>query len=323
LRLVSSFVPVAVIVVLAAGITVVTADSGEHGVAFQQNQGAVIEQRPGARPSKVSPVIDPPAPAVVDPGGRQVLAPARVAAPPTLAVVEWSTRPAAVPGNSPNAQSRGPAPVNLGTAASFAILTKSGVTDVPGSSITGNVGASPITGAAVGLSCSEVRGKIYSVNAAGALPCRVTDAPGLTAAVSDEESAYTDAAGRTNPGFVNLGAGQIGGLSLAPGLYRWSTGVSISQDVTLAGGPDDVWIFQIAGSLSQASATTVRLTGGAQARNVFWQSAGAVTLGTTAHLEGTILSKTMIALNTGASTQGRLLAQTQVTLQQNTVTNVQ
>jgi hypothetical protein len=80
--------------------------------------------------------------------------------------------------------SAGQAPVNLRTAASFAILTKSGITDVPSSTITGDVGASPITGAAIGLRCSEVTGTIYSVNAAGPLPCRVTAASRLTTAVS-------------------------------------------------------------------------------------------------------------------------------------------
>jgi Ice-binding-like len=333
-----SVVSVVVVVVLAAGIMIVSAAQGEHGVDPNQDRATASEQQHAARPGTVSPVIDPPATAVVDPPATAVVDPpatavvgppspyvvvaAKVAAPPALRVADWSTLPSGVP-NTVIARSNGPAPVNLGTAGSFAILTKSGVTDVPGSRITGNIGASPITGAAIGLSCPEVSGRIYSVDAGGPLACRVTDAPGLTAAVRDEESAYTDAASRTNPGFVDLGAGQIGGRTLAPGLYRWSTGVSISRDMTLAGGPSDVWIFQIAGSLSQASATRVRLTGGAEARNVFWQSAGAVTLGTTSHCEGTILSQTMIAMDTGASTNGRLLAQTQVTLQQNTVTNVQ
>ena len=212
------------------------------------------------------------------------------------------------------------APVNLRTAGSFAVLAKSGVTDVYASAITGNVGASPITGAAIGLSCTEVTGRIYTVDAAGPLPCSVVDATGLTAAVSDEETAYTDAAGRTNPDFIDLGAGEIGGLTLAPGLYKWGTDVNISTDVTLAGGPNDVFIFQIAGTLNEAAAKNVTLTGGVQAKNVFWASAGAVTIGTTAHFEGTILSQTMIAMNTGASTNGRLLAQTAVTLQMNTVT---
>ena len=211
-------------------------------------------------------------------------------------------------------------PVNLGTAGTFAILTKSGITDVYASSINGNVGASPITGAAIHLTCPEVMtGTVYSVDAAGP-PCKVKDPTLLTAAIGDMETAYTDAAGREFPDFINLGAGEIGGLTMGPGLYKWGTGVSISTDVTLSGGPNDVWIFQISGTLVQASATNVTLVGGAQAKNVFWQTADAVAIGTTAHFEGTILSQTMIALKTGASTNGRLLAQSAVTLQQNTVT---
>ena len=142
----------------------------------------------------------------------------------------------------------------------------------------------------------------------------------MTTAVGDMETAYTDAAGRTLPDFTELGAGEIGGLTLVPGLYKWGTGVSIPTDVTLSGGPNDVWIFQIAGTLTQANATRVTLTGGALAKNVFWQASGAVAIGTTAHFEGIILAKTMIAMKTGASANGRLLAQTAVTLDQNTVT---
>jgi len=134
------------------------------------------------------------------------------------------------------------------------------------------------------------------------------------------EAAYLDAAGRTLPDFTELGTGEIGGLTLVPGLYKWGTDVSISKDVTLSGGPNDVWIFQIAGALTQASATRVTLTGGALAKNVFWQVADVVAIGTTAHFEGNILAKTMIAVKTGASVNGRLLAQTAVTLQQNSVT---
>jgi hypothetical protein len=212
-------------------------------------------------------------------------------------------------------------PVNVGAAGSFAILSKSGVSDVPNSKITGDVGTSPITGAAItGLTCREVTGTIYSANEAGPLPCRVTAPSALTKAVSNMEAAYTDAAGRTNPRVVNLGAGNIGGMTLAPGLYKWTSNVGISKDVTLAGASNQVWIFQIAGMLNQASATKVILSGGAQAKNVFWQTAGGVIIGTTAHSEGTILTKTKIAMNTGASTNGRLLAQTAVTLQKNVVT---
>jgi len=212
------------------------------------------------------------------------------------------------------------APVNLASAGDFTILSKTGITDVFRTSVDGNVGTSPITGAALLLSCAEVNGIIYTVDAAGPLPCRVTDATRLTAAVGDMEAAYNDAAGRTLPDTLNLGAGEIGGLTLTPGLHKWTTGLRISKDVTLAGGPDDVFILQIAGTLTEANGMNVILTGGAQAKNVFWASAGSTTIGTNAHFEGTILSKTLIAMNTHASINGRLLAQTAVTLQMNTVT---
>jgi hypothetical protein len=289
-----SIVPIVVVGMLAAGTTVVMANPGHSRHAVRAPIAAAADVGDLAAAATVVdlttlPVVDPTIVPLVDPTTAPVAATAQ-------------------------------APVNLGTASTFAVLSKSGVTDVYASAITGNVGASPITGAAIGLSCTEVTGTIYSVDVAGPLPCAVTDATGLTAAVSDEETAYLDAAGRTTPDFVNLGAGEIGGLTLAPGLYNWSTGVSISNDVTLAGGPNDVWIFQIAGTLKEAAAKSVTLTGGAQAKNVFWQSAGAVAIGTTAHFEGTILSKTLIAMNTGASANGRLLAQTAVTLQMNAVT---
>ena len=217
--------------------------------------------------------------------------------------------------------STGQAPVPLGAAGTFAILTKSGITNVFASVINGDVGTSPITGAAIGLTCGEVQtGKIYSVNAAGPLPCTVINPTLLTLSVGDMERAYTNAAGRKSPNFTELGAGEIGGLTLVPGLYKWGTGVLISKDVTLAGGPKDVWIFQIAGTTTQANGTRVTLTGGALAKNVFWQSGGAVSIGTTAHFEGVLLAKAVIAVKTGASANGRLLAQTAVTLQQNAIT---
>lgn len=212
------------------------------------------------------------------------------------------------------------APVKLGTVGTFAILSQTGITDVYASAITGDVGTSPITGAALLLTCGEVTGKIYVVDAAGPLPCAINDATTLTAAVGDMGGAYLDAQGRASPDYTELGAGEIGGLTLVPGLYKWGTSVLISTDVTLSGGPNDVWIFQIAGGLNQANATHVTLAGGAQAKNVFWQAAGAVSIGTTAHFEGVVMGKTLVAVKTGASVTGRLLAQTAVTLQMNAVT---
>ena len=214
----------------------------------------------------------------------------------------------------------GPVPVSLGSAGGFAILSKTGITDVYASAIVGDVGTSPITGAALLLTCGEVSGRTFTVDAAGPLPCAINDATFLTAAVGDMGFAYDDAAGRLYPDVTELGAGEIGGLTLQPGLYKWGTGVLITTDVTLAGGPNDVWILQVAGTLNQGNATRVTLAGGARAKNIFWQVAGAVTIGTTAHFEGVVLAKTMIAVNTGASVTGRLLAQTAVTLQMNAVT---
>ncbi len=209
--------------------------------------------------------------------------------------------------------------VNLGVAGEFAILSKTGVTDVYPSVVTGDVGASPITGAAILVTCTEVAGTIYSVNAAGPLPCRVTNASRLTTAVGNMQTAYTDAAGRSNPNFLNMGAGNLGGKTLKAGLYKFTSNVIIPTDVTISGSSTDVWIFQIAGTLNMSSAVRITLAGGAQAKNIFWQTAGAVTLGTTSHFEGIILSQTGINLQTGASINGRLLAQTAVTLQKSTV----
>ena len=213
--------------------------------------------------------------------------------------------------------------VNLGMAGNFAILSQSGITDVYPSSVTGDIGTSPITGAAIGLICSEVVGSVYSVNAAGPLPCVITNASRLTTAVSNMQAAYNDAAGRTSPNFVNLGAGNIGGLTLTPGLYKWTTAVIIPTNITISGSATDVWIFQVAGTLTMSSAVRITLTGGALAKNIFWQTAGAVTLGTTSHFEGNILGKTGINLQTGASLNGRTLAQTAVTLQKNTIVQPQ
>jgi hypothetical protein len=224
----------------------------------------------------------------------------------------------------------GPAPVNLGIAGDFAILTKTGVTNVHASAITGNVGASPITAAAMdNVNCIEMTGIIYGSDVGytgnGDISCFKGTAPDNTLvanAVLDMGTAYTDAAGRKTPYKTDLGAGKIGGLTLTPGLYKWGTSVLIDTDVTLSGGANDVWIFQIAGNLTQETATHVYLDGDAQAKNVFWQVGGVdgVTLNTDAAFNGIVMAEKTIAVRTGATVNGRLLSQTEVTLQQNTVT---
>jgi hypothetical protein len=199
------------------------------------------------------------------------------------------------------------APVGLGTTSNFVILTKSGVTNTGShaSVITGNIGSSPITAAAMsGVFCTEIAGTIFGVDAAyvgsGAVTCFAGNPPAANKtlvdnAVLDMGTAYNDAAGRTSPDFSDLGAGNIGGLTLVPGLYKWSTGVLISTDVTISGGPDDVWIFQIAGDITQANGIKVNLAGGAQAKNIFWQVGGGtgVAIGTTAQFKGTVLAVTV------------------------------
>lgn len=215
-------------------------------------------------------------------------------------------------------------PVRLGTAADFAILAKSGISTVPPSAVVGNIGVSPIAATAItGFSliadatnvfstARQVTGRVYAADYAPPTPSN------MTTAIGDMERAFTDAAGRA-PSVTELGAGNLGGMTLAPGVYKWSTGVVIPTDVILNGSATDVWIFQIAQTLTMSSGKRVALTGGALPQNVFWQVSGGVVLGTTAHLEGIVLSKTAIVLATGASIEGRLLAQTAVTLDSSTV----
>ena len=212
--------------------------------------------------------------------------------------------------------------VNLGLAGEFVILSKTGITSVYKSSILGDIGTSPITGAAMTLSCGEVTGSVFSVDAAGPA-CKITSATRLGLAVLDMQAAYTDAAGRVNPDYLNLGAGTVGSITLLPGLYKWSSAVNIPTDITISGSSTDIFIFQVAGTLTMSSAVRVTLEGGAQAKNIFWVVAGAVTFGTTSHFEGNILGQTGINMQTGATMNGRMLAQTAVTLQMNTVNKPQ
>jgi hypothetical protein len=215
--------------------------------------------------------------------------------------------------------------VDLGTAGNFAILAKAAISTVPDSAVTGDLGISPaaatfVTGFALTLNASnefstssQVTGRVYAADYAPPTP------ESLTAAVSDMEIAFIDAAARA-PDLTELGAGDIGGMTLAQGVYKWGTGLLIPTDVTLDGSATDVWIFQIAQDLTVSSTTSVILTGGAQPQNVFWQVSGLVDLGTTSSLQGNILTATAITMRTGASVNGRLLAQTAVSVDASTIT---
>ena len=230
-------------------------------------------------------------------------------------------------GSSP---AKGPAPVDLGTAGNFVILAKTGVSTTGTTAVVGDIGNSPaaatyITGFSLIAdstntfsTSSVVTGKVYAANYATPTPAI------MTRAVSDMQTAFTDAAGRTTPNFTELGAGNISGLTLVPGLYKWGTGVLITNaGVTLSGGANDVWIFQIASDLTVNNNAVVTLVGGAQAKNVFWQVSGQATLGTAADFKGIILSQTLISLNTGAKMSGRALAQSAVTLNATAITTPQ
>lgn len=240
--------------------------------------------------------------------------------------------------NPTNPNGLGPAAVNLssnggvlqsgdlGSAGNYVILAKTGISNVTGSAITGNMGVSPaaasyITGFSlvadssnVFSTSSVVTGKIYAADYAPPTPDL------LTTAIGSMETAYTDAAGRTSPDYTELAAGDLGGLTLQPGLYKWSSSVDIPVDVTLSGGPNDVFILQIAGDITVAAAKNVILSGGVLAKNVFWQVAGQVTIGTGSHFEGIILCKTAVVMQTTSSLNGRIYAQSAVTLDNNTVT---
>ncbi len=225
---------------------------------------------------------------------------------------------------------RGPAPVNLLSVGTnnFVILSKTGITNTGShlTAITGNIGASPITGSAMdGVFCSEITGLIYGVDAAyvgsGTQTCYHGTAPDKTLvdnAVADMGTAYADANARA-PDYTELGAGNIGGLNLGPATYKWGTGVLIPSNVTLTGGPNDVWIFQIAQGLSVSSGVQVILAGGALAQNVYWATFAAADFGTTSKFKGTVISQTSVTMKTGATINGKLLAGTAVNLDTNTV----
>lgn len=236
-------------------------------------------------------------------------------------------------GGTPHA--RGPATIPLGTAAelaqpgSYVLLAKTGISNGTGSMISGgHVGLSPAASSFItGFSLIADPSNVYSTSASVVPPGKVYAADGavptpanLTSAVLAMEAAYTDGAGRSNPDFLDLSSGDIGGQTLVAGLYTWGGGVTVPADVTLSGGGEDVWIFQIAGDLDVSTAKNVILSGGARARNVFWVVAGQATIHANAHFEGVILSQTGITLQTNASLHGRALAQSLVALDDNAVT---
>ena len=221
-----------------------------------------------------------------------------------------------------NVVAASPPTVGLGTADSFAILAGSSVTDVPVSAITGDVGLSPAAWVP-GLTCAEVTGTIYSVDASGPLPCRVTNAGLLTTAKNDLTTAYNNAAGRVPDTTFVAADNQLGGQTLVAGVYRFggAATANLIGNLTLNGSASDIWIFQATSDLVAQTSSTVTLTGGARACNVFWQVGTSATIRTSASFVGTVMADQSIALQANATLQGRVLARiAAVTLDQNTIT---
>ncbi len=199
-----------------------------------------------------------------------------------------------------------PSTVNLGVSDSFAILSGAGVTNVPTSTIRGDVGASPITGAAIGLTCPQVTGTIYAVDAFGPAPCAVANPGLLTTAKNDLTAAYGNAAGRTPDSTFGAADNQLGGRTLVPGIYRFGAAATANLigNLTLAGDESSVWIFQASSTLVAQSASTITLTGGAQACNIFWQVGSSATIRTGAAFVGTIMADQSICTAVRRNTPG-------------------
>ena len=224
---------------------------------------------------------------------------------------------------SARALAAGPPPVNLGTAGTYVVLSQTGIKGIT-ASVIGDLGVSPIFATAItGLSLNadasntfstslQVIGKVYAADYAEPTPTN------LGTAIGDMHSAYNDAAGRPSD-FEEMGSGNLNVLNLVPGVYRWSTTVSLTTNITLTGSRKAVWIFQMAQTLGLGADATITLAGGALPSNVFWQVAGAVTVAARGHVEGVVLAKTAVTLAADVSIKGRLMVQTYANIDGSTV----
>ncbi|PQJ81272.1 ice-binding family protein [Polaribacter glomeratus] len=220
----------------------------------------------------------------------------------------------------------GPGVINLGKAGDFVLLSKTGISTTGTTQVNGNVGVSPngqtgLTGFSQTIDASGefstssfVSGKIYAADYAPPTPAYVSTA------ISDQETAFTTANGLTTNVIVDLGAGNISGRTLTPGLYKWGTGLLITnQGVTLSGGPNDTWVFQISADFTIENNAKILLSGGAQAKNIFWITQTQALLGSNVDFKGNVIAKTLISVNTGTNVLGILLSQTAITLNASTI----
>jgi hypothetical protein len=221
----------------------------------------------------------------------------------------------------------GQGPVDLGAAGNFVIFSNTAVTSVFPSNVKGNIGTAG-TGSGTTITCPEITagGKVWSVDATYPdATCLTIDVPNVGIAAGAMAAAITDAKGRTIPDFTNLGAGNISGLVLAPGLYKWTGAGGVTIDntgITITGSADDVWIFQITGDLTVQNNAIITLGGSAQAKNIFWQVGGVTgaVIGSAVQFKGIILADAGITLTAGSTVLGRLFANPAITLITNTIT---
>lgn len=190
----------------------------------------------------------------------------------------------------------GPAPINLNSAAHFTVLGESTVTTTGGGIINGDVGLYPA--GSQGIPPGQINGTIYN------------GGPIAEQAEADLNTAFIASSPAQLPGGINAGA-ELGGQTLAPGVYQSPSGAYgiTLVDLTLAGGSNDVWVFQMASTLTVGVGRSVILTGGAQARNIFWQVGSSATLNSSSVFEGTVMAYASITMNASSTLDGRALAQ--------------
>lgn len=254
---------------------------------------------------------------VVSASARPTSAPSR--APSISPSPSPSPSPSIAPSPSPSASvptvAAGPAPVPMSDGLKkFAVLAGSTVTNSGPSVVTGDLGVSPGT-QLVGFDTPGGPGTLNGNKQVGN--------PTAAQAKADLMASFNDAKGRAGPPISR--AGNLGGQTLAPGLYNSQTSLAVSSgDLTLdaKGDANAVWIFQMGSTLTTTSGRQVILSGGAKAKNVYWQVGSSATLGTTSVFKGNILAAVSITLNTGAKLEGRALTQSgAVALNASTVTN--
>lgn len=199
---------------------------------------------------------------------------------------------------------------SLAGAVNFAVLAGAAITSTNATVITGDLGLSP--GTSVGGFPPAILNGVLHINDQIAIQGKL-----------DLTAAYNDLAGRTSTDIVTL-SGNIGGLTLTPGLYKSTSTLAVSSgDLTFdaKGDANAVFIIQIASSLTTTSGRKVILSGGAVASNIYWQVGSSATFGTTSVFKGSVLAMQSITFNTGATLDGRALARNgTITMIGNTIT---